>query len=180
MTNYERSRTFYVEKLGFTVDWEHMLLPQLGVVGNLASMDCHDASSFDVAHVISESQIAFGFEPPTAITDEFWSSHGFVGQTSQLMMNVLHPDVPAPSLATMSHIFEETDGDDLSFDKEILTRQKHFFAHFVSSGQVPAGQSVVVTVGARTFDKGRADDMEVVSRSECHWFLNSIEVRVRP
>jgi hypothetical protein len=191
-------RDFFMSD-NFTVDWEHMLLPSLGVVGNLASMDCHDASSFDAAHVISESQIAFGFEPPTAgplevivdavcvvdkhkftITDEFWSSHGFVGQNSQLMMNVLHPDVPTPSLANMSNVFKETDGDDLSFDQEILTRQRHFFAHFVSSGSVPAGQSVVVTVGARTFDKGRADDMEVVSRSECHWFLNSIEVRVRP
>ena len=115
----------------FTADWEHILFPSLGVVGNLASMDCNDAGSFDFAQVISESQIAFGFEPPTTgllevlvdavcvidihkftIEDEWGFSNGFCDQNSNLMMNVLHPDVPTPSLARMSGIFEDTDGDD--------------------------------------------------------------------
>jgi len=34
--------------------------------------------------------------------------------------------------------------------------------------------------GARTLDIARADDMELDSRSDCQWFINSVEVRISP
>lgn len=189
----------FITTSNFTVDWEHVLVPSVGQVGNKASMDCHDASSFDAAHMISESQIAFGFVPPTTgivevvidaictvdshflkIKDEFGGSDAWCGQTNQLMMNVLHPNVPQPSIADMAHMFEETDGDNLTASQELLTRGRHFSAQLFSSGPVPAGQSVVITAGARTFDIARANDMELESRSDCQWFISSVEVRITP
>jgi hypothetical protein len=96
------------------------------------------------------------------------------------MMNVLHPNVPEPSLSLMSNSYAETDGDDLNVHRENLTPGQHYFAQLFSAGPVPAGQSVVVTVGTRTFDKARANDMELHSRSNFQWFINSVEVRIAP
>jgi hypothetical protein len=45
---------------------------------------------------------------------------------------------------------------------------------------VPAGQSVVVAVGTRTLDVAVADDIQVHSRTEFLWLINSIEVRMVP
>jgi hypothetical protein len=75
--------------------------------------DCQDASSWDLAHVVAEAQIAFAFVPPTTgiievligaqstigkhqlrIEDEWEFSHAWCTQNSYLMMNVLHPNVP--------------------------------------------------------------------------------------
>jgi hypothetical protein len=183
----------------FVVDRELILAPAVGEVGNVASMHCTDAGDFDLATVTCESQIAFGFVPPITgivevlidavstfdrhqlqISDEFGFSDASCSQTSFLMMNVLHPNVAAPSLAQMAGVSEETEGDSFFFDESLLTRGRHFFAHLFSAGAVPAGQSVVVTAGARTFDQGRANDMELHGRSHCQWFINSVEVRIAP
>jgi hypothetical protein len=96
------------------------------------------------------------------------------------MMNVLHPNVAEPSLALMSNASADTGGDDESVHRENLTRGQHYFAQLFSAGPVPAGQSVVVTVGTRTFDIARANDMELHSRSNFQWFINSVEVRITP
>jgi hypothetical protein len=37
-----------------------------------------------------------------------------------------------------------------------------------------------VTVGTRTFDICRANDMELHSRTNFQWFISSVEVRVAP
>ena len=183
----------------FRVDRQLFLNPQAGLVGNEATMDCGDAGDFDYASVTAEAQIAFGFVPPTTglvevlidaqstigthrleIEDEFGFSNAWCNQNNYLMMNVLHPNVPEPSLSLMSNLYRETDGDDLSANRENLTRGQHYFAHLFSSGPVPAGQSVVVTVGTRTFDIARANDMELHSRSNFQWFINSVEIRISP
>jgi hypothetical protein len=55
------------------------------------------------------------------------------------MMNVLHSNVPEPSLALMSKLDQESDGGDVNVDRENLTRGQHFFAQLFSSGPVPGG-----------------------------------------
>jgi hypothetical protein len=183
----------------FRVDRQLFLSPPAGLVGNEATMDCDDAGDFDAASATAESQIAFGFVAPTAglvevlidaqssigthdldIEDEFGFSNAWTNQNNFLMMNVLHPNVSEPSLSLMSNSYAETDGDDLNVHRENLTRGQHYFAQLFSSGPVPAGQSVVVTVGTRTFDIARANDMELHSRSNFQWFINSVEVRIAP
>jgi hypothetical protein len=183
----------------FTTDRLMFLHPPSGLVGNECRMDCSDAGSFDLAHIIGEAQIAFAFTPPTtglievlidaqstfdthnvSFDDEFGFSEAWCNQHSYLMMDVLHPNVPESSLALMSTMSKETGGDDLTASQENLGRGQHFFAQLFSSGPVPAGQRVIVTAGARTFDICRADDMELHSRSNCQWFISSVEVRIAP
>jgi hypothetical protein len=162
-------------------------------------MDCGDAGDFDYASATAEAQIAFGFEAPTTglvevlidaqstigthdlgMEDEWGWSESWTNQNNYLMMNVLHPNVPEPSLALMSNFYAEFDGDDSTEHRENLTRGQHYFAQLFSSGPVPGGQSVVVTVGTRTFDISAANDVEVHSRSNFQWFINSVEVRIAP
>lgn len=183
----------------FRADRQLILHPSTGLVGNEATMDCDDAGSFDYASVTAEAQIAFGFVAPATglievlidaqstiathaleIEDEFGSSEAWCNQNNYLMMNVLHPNVPEPSLALMSNLFRESDGDDLSASQENLIRAQHYFAQLFSAGPVAAGEHVVITVGTRTFDKARANDMELHSRSDFQWFINSVEVRIAP
>jgi hypothetical protein len=175
------------------------LHPPSGLVGNECTMDLDDAGDWNVAHVIGEAQIAFAFTPPEAgiievlidaqptiathriaIEDEFGFSDAWCYQNNFLMMNVLHPNVPEHSLAQMSSHGAETGGDDVTTGAENLTRGQHYFARLFSSGPVPAGQSVIVTAGTRTFDICYSNDMELHSRSDFRWFINSVEVRIAP
>lgn len=183
----------------FTTDREMFLHPPSGLVGHRCKMDCSDASSFDAADVIAETQIAFAFTPPVAglvevlidaqstigthfvrIEDEWGFSNAWCHQNNYLMMDVLHPNVPDHSLAHMSGMSKETDGDDVVAGQENLARGQHFFAQLLSSGPVPAGQSVIITVGTRTFDICRANDMVLHSRTNFQWFISSVEVRIAP
>jgi hypothetical protein len=183
----------------FNADRLLVLHPPSGLVGNIATMDCGEADNWDLAHVIGEAQIAFAFTPPTAgvievlidaqstigthhvkFEDEWGFSEAWCYQHSYLMMNVLHPNVPESSLALMSNMDKRTGGDDLTADEEHLTRGQHYFAQLFSSGPVPAGQSVIITAGARTMDICRANDMELHSRSDFQWFISSVEVRIAP
>lgn len=183
----------------FRVDRQLFLNPSVGLVGNEATMDCDDAGDFDAASATAEAQIAVGFIPPVTglvevlidaqstvsthhldIDDEFGFSNAWAHQTNYLLMDVLHPNVPAASLAEMSALHADTDGDDVHVNRENLTRGQHYFAHLFSSGPVPAGQTVIVSVGTRSFDIARANDMELHSRSNFQWFINSLEVRIAP
>ncbi|MSR57500.1 MAG: hypothetical protein EXS05_07490 [Planctomycetaceae bacterium] len=80
----------------------------------------------------------------------------------------------------MSGFHADFDGDDSTQHQENLTRGQHYFAQMFSAGPVPGGQSVVVTVGTRTFDITHANDVEVHSKSNFQWFINSVEVRIAP
>jgi hypothetical protein len=194
----------------FRVNRRLVLDPSAGLVGNELTMDCDDADDRDAATATAEAQIAFGFVPPVAglvevlvdaqstvgthhlkIEDEWGFSSAWANQNNYLMMNVLHPNVPEPSLALMSSPYRGSDGkptfaalvsdgDDYFLDQEYLTRGQHYFARLVSSGPVPAGRSVVVTVGTRSDDFGDVDDMEYHGRSDFQWFISSVEVRIAP
>jgi hypothetical protein len=183
----------------FQVDRLLFLDPSSGLVGNEATMDCGDAGDFDYASATAEAQIAFGFEAPTTglvevlidaqstigthdlgMEDEWGWSESWTNQNNYLMMNVLHPNVAEPSLSLMSNFYAEFDGDDSTVHRENLTRGQHYFAQLFSAGPVPGGQSVVVTVGTRTFDISAANDVEVHSKSNFQWFINSVEVRIAP
>jgi len=183
----------------FLVDRLLFLDPSTGLVGNEATMDCGDAGDFDYASATAEAQIAFGFEAPTTglvevlidaqstvgthdlgMEDEWGWSESWTNQNNYLMMNVLHPNVLEPSLALMSNFYAEFDGDDSTEHRENLTRGQHYFAQLFSAGPVPGGQTVVVTVGTRTFDISAANDVEVHSRTDFQWFINSVEVRIAP
>jgi hypothetical protein len=183
----------------FMVDRLLFLDPSSGLVGNEATMDCGDAGSFDYASATAEAQIAFGFEAPTPglvevlidaqsticrheleMEDEWGWSDSWTDQNNNLMINVLHPNVLEPSVALMSNFYSEFDGDYSSVRRENLTRGQHYFAHLFSAGPVPGGQSVAVTVGTRTFDISSTNDVEVHSRTDFQWFINSVEVRISP
>jgi hypothetical protein len=183
----------------FRADRILYLHPPSGLVGNEATMDCDDADNWDLAHVIGEAQIAVPFTPPTAglievlidaqstigthnvaIEDEFGFSDAWCNQHNYLMMNVLHPNVPQSSLALMSTMSRSSGGGNVTAGEEHLTRGQHYFAQLFSAGPVPAGQTVIVTVGTRTFDICRANDMELHSRTNFQWFISSVEVRVAP
>ncbi|MBA2715111.1 MAG: hypothetical protein H0U55_16360 [Rubrobacteraceae bacterium] len=183
----------------FLVDRLLFLDPSSGLVGNEATMDCGDAGDFDYASATAEAQIAFGFEAPTTglvevlidaqstmgthdlrMEDEWGWSESWTNQNNYLMMNVLHPNVLEPSLSLMSNFYAEFDGDNSTEHRENLTRGQHYFAQLFSAGPVPGGQSVVVTAGTRTFDISAANDVEVHSRSNFQWFINSVEVRIAP
>jgi hypothetical protein len=189
----------FVTSDNFRADRVLILHPPSGLVGNIATMDCDDAGNWDLAHVIGEAQIAFAFTPPVAglievlidaqptigthsvaIEDEFGFSDAWCNQHNYLMMNVLHPNVPESSLAAMSAMSKSSGGDDLTAFEEHLTRGQHYFAQLFSSGPVPAGQSVIITVGTRSFDICRANDMELHSRTNFQWFISSVEVRIAP
>jgi hypothetical protein len=183
----------------FRADRWLYLHPPSGLVGNECTMDLDDAGDWNVAHVIGEAQIAFAFTPPTAgiievlidaqstigthnlaIEDEYGFSSAWCNQHNSLMMNVLHPNVPEHSLAQMSAMAKETGGDDLVAGQENLTRGQHYFAQLFSSGPVPAGQSVIITVGTRSFDICYSNDMELHSHTNFQWFISSVEVRITP
>jgi len=183
----------------FVVDRTLFLEASTGLVGNEATMDCGDASDFDYASAIAEAQVAFPFEAPTTglvevlidaqstigthrleMEDEWGWSEGGADQHNNLMMNVLHPNVPEPSVSLMSFFRGEFEGDDAAHHRENLTSGQHYFAQLFSAGPVPGGQSVVVTVGTRTFDIADANDVELHSKSNFQWFINSVEVHIAP
>jgi hypothetical protein len=183
----------------FRADCLLHLDPPAGLVGNECTMDLDDAGDWNVADVIGEAQIAFAFTAPVAglvevlidaqstigthslsIEDEFGFSNAWCNQHNYLMMNVLHPNVLEPSLALMSTMSRQTGGDDLSASQSNLTRGQHYFAQLFSSGPVPAGQSVIITVGTRSFDICYSNDMELHSRTNFQWFISSVEVRIAP
>lgn len=182
----------------FVVDRIHTLNPSVGDVGISITMEDSDAGDFDYASGDGFSAVAFAFVPPTTglvevlidaqcveathrleTEDEWGWSNSRTGQQNFLMLDVLHPNVAEPSYAQMSVLDEETD-DDESFLQEKLTRGAHYFAQLFSAGPVPAGQSVVVCAGTRSFDKSGTNDVSIDSTSDFRWFINSVEVRVSP
>ena len=182
----------------FTVDRIHTLNPSLGDVGIAVTMDDGDAGDFDYASGDGFSEIAFGFVPPVSglvevlidaqcvegthrltTTDEWgWSDSG-TGQRNSLVLDVLHPNVSEPSYAEMS-VFELQTDDDTSTVRENLTRGAHYFAQLFSAGPVPAGESVVVCAGTRSFDLSGTNDVSIHSASDFRWFISSVEIRIAP
>ena len=182
----------------FVVDRIHTLNPSVGDVGISITMEDSDAGDFDYASGDGFSAVAFGFVPPTTglvevlidaqcveathrleTEDEWGWSNSRTGQQNFLMLDVLHPNVAEPSYAQMSVLDEETD-DDESFLQEKLTRGAHYFAQLFSAGPVPAGQSVIVCAGTRSFDKSGTNDVSIDSTSDFRWFISSVEVRISP
>ena len=182
----------------FVVDRIHTLNPSVGDVGISITMENSDAGDFDYASGDGFSAVAFAFVPPTTglvevlidaqcveathrleTEDEWGWSNSRTSQQNFLMLDVLHPNVAEPSYAQMSVLDEETD-DDESFLQEKLTRGAHYFAQLFSAGPVPAGQSVVVCAGTRSFDKSGTNDVSIDSTSDFRWFISSVEVRVSP
>ncbi|MET7806108.1 hypothetical protein [Micromonospora chersina] len=182
----------------FVVDRVHTLNPSVGDVGISITMTDDDAGDFDYASGDGFSAIAFAFVPPTTglvevlidaqcveathrldTTDEWGWSNSHTSQQNFLMLDVLHPNVAEPSYAAMSTLDETTD-DDESFHQEKLTRGTHYFAQLFSAGPVPAGQSVIVCAGTRSFDKSGTNDVSIDSTSDFRWYISSVEVRISP
>ncbi|MGW5670182.1 hypothetical protein [Micromonospora sp. NPDC003776] len=182
----------------FVVDRIHTLNPSLADVGILITMDDGDAGDFDYASGDGFSAVAFAYVPPTTglvevlidaqcvqathrleTTDEWGWSNSSTGQRNFLMLDVLHPNVSEPSYAEMSAFDKKTD-DDGSFLQVNLTRGAHYFAQLFSAGPVPAGQTVIVCVGTRSFDISGTNDVSIHSTSDFRWFISSVEVRISP
>jgi hypothetical protein len=187
-----------VRNSNFTVDRIHALDPPTALVGISVTMDDGDAGDFDYASGDGFSAIAFGFVPPATglvevlvdaqsvegshrlqTRDEWGWSNSSTGQTNYLLLDVLHPNVAEPSYAEMSR-FSASTSEDHDYHRENLVRGQHYFAHLFSAGPVPAGQSVVVVVGTREFDISGTNDVEIHSKSDFRWFVNSVEVRISP
>lgn len=184
----------------FVSDREMTLIPGSGLVGHVVTMDCNDGDDWDYASGTADTSIAFVFEPPTEgviqvlvdaqniasihdlrMGNEWGFSAGWGYQHNSLMLNVLHANVAGPSLAMMSEWGKDFDKDgEGSYHDEDLIFGQHYFAFLESAGSVPAGESVVIEVGTRSFDIARADDINLHSRSEFLWLINSIEVRIAP
>lgn len=187
-----------VESDNFVVRRETTLNEHSGVVGNIATMDCNDAGSFDLAHAVVDTEVVFIYEAPRAgrlevivdamnafghhdltIEDEWgWSEH-WTYQRNYLSLNVFHPNITERSLALMSEFGREGD-DDNHWSVRALTPGSHYYGHLLSNGTVQAGDTFFVGVGTRTFDITRANDVEVHSRSNFQWWIRSAEVRIVP
>lgn len=183
----------------FVVDRIHHCDPSAALVGHQVTMDINgDTDDFDYASGQADTQIAFGFVPPVAglievlidaqcvecrhelRTEDCWGwSDSTTSQTNYLSLQVLHPNTPAPSLAEMSRFSKSTDDDTFTVTQNLILGD-HYFAQLRSSGPLPAGQSVVICVGTRSFDISGANDVEIHSKSIFRWFIRSIEVRVLP
>jgi len=177
---------------------QHVYDSDAGLVGVAATMDCGDADDFDYASVDVHCQLVMTFTPPVTgvvevlidaqstvgthdlrTADEFGFSDSSTGQTNFLSFTVYHPNVVQPSYAEMSHFELRTD-DDTSRHQENLSTGQHYYGHLFSTGPVPAGESVTVVAGTRSFDITSANDVEVHSASNFQWFINSVEVRIAP
>ena len=182
----------------FRVGREWLFDAAAGQVGVIATMDCDDADDIDYASVDTHVDVVMSFTPPVSgvvevlidaqntfcshdirTEDEFGWSDSSTGQTNYLSSNVLHPNVVEPSYAEMS-TFSVSGNDDDSFHQENLAIGRHYFGHLFSTGSVPAGESVIVTAGTRSFDISGTNDVEIHSRSNFHWFIRSVEVRIAP
>ena len=156
-------------------------------------MDDDDAGDNDGGWAEVETRIAFGFEPPVAgfievlidaqcamaeheinTKDEWGFSDSQTQHRNYLVLRVLHPNAPEPAMALMEDYSYSTDSDE-RFVRENLIRGQHYYAQLLSSGPVPAGQSVVVEVGTRSWDVVSVNDG---NRSRFHWFISSVEVRI--
>jgi len=187
-----------VESDNFRVRRDYTLYEHSGAIGNIATMDCDDAGSFDFASAQIDTELVFIYTAPRSgrlevlvdamntfghhdltIEDEWgWSEH-WTHQYNYLSLNVFHPNVSERSLALMSQ-FDADGNEDRSWKVRALTPGTHYYAHLLSNGTVQAGDTFFVGVGTRTFDKTRANDVEVHSRSNFQWLIRSAEVRVVP
>jgi hypothetical protein len=185
-----------IESDNFTVTRDFTLLENIGAVGNLVKMDCNDAGDFDLAHGIEDTQVVFVYEAPASgrlevivdasnqfghndlrIEDEWgWSDH-WTDQHNYLCLQVFHPVISEPSLALMWDFYREGN-DDHTWSERALTPGQHYYGHMVSNGSVAKGETFFVGVGTRTFDITRANDVEVHSKSQFLWVVNSVEVRI--
>jgi hypothetical protein len=187
-----------VESDNFRVRRDYTLNEQLGLVANIAEMDCNDAGSFDLAQAIVDTECVFIYQAPRAgrlevivdamnlfghhdlqIADEWgWSDH-WTHQHNYLSLNVFHPNVTERSLSLMSQ-FDREGNEDATWKVRALTPGNHYYGHMVSNGAVQAGDTFFVGVGTRTFDITRANDVEVHSRSNFQWLIRTVEVRIVP
>lgn len=187
-----------VESDNFRVRRDYTLYEHSGAIGNVATMDCDDAGSFDLASAQVDTELVFVYTAPRSgrlevlvdamntfghhdldIADEWgWSEH-WTHQHNYVSLNVFHPNVAERSLALMSQ-FDAEGNEDRSWRVRALTPGSHYYAHLLAHGTVQAGDTFFVGVGTRTFDITRANDVEVHSRSNFQWLIRSVEVRVVP
>ena len=179
----------------FRVGGDYTLIESQGVLGNIVTLDCGDAGSFDFAQSIVDTEVIFIYEAKRAgrvevivdamnlfshhdltFEDEWgWSEH-WTQQYHYLTMNAYHPAMTARSLAAMSEFYKE--GEDGSYHQRPLTPGTHYYGHLVSDGAVQAGDTFFVGVGIRSFDRSRANDVEVHSRSNFQWLIRTAEIRI--
>ena len=186
------------ESDNFVVGRQVELFNDLGVVGNIATMDCNDAGDFDYASATVDTEVVFIYQAPASgrlevivdamnafshndlrIADEWgWSDH-WTDQHNYLSLNVFHPNITERSLALMADFYREG-SDDHTWSERPLTPGNHYYGHMLSNGTVQAGDTFFVGVGTRTFDISRANDVEVHSKSNFQWWIRSAEVRIVP
>ena len=179
----------------FRIGGDYSLSEQQGAIGNIATLDCNDAGSFDFAQSIVDTEFIFVYQAPRAgrveviidamnlfghddlrFEDEWgWSEH-WTQQYRYFSLNAYHPAMTNRALASVSEFYKE--GTDGSFSVRALTPGQHYYSHLVTDGAVAAGDTFFVGVGTRSFDRSRANDVEVHSKSNFIWLVRSVEIRV--
>jgi hypothetical protein len=183
---------------GFRTANTPLLNPAAGQVGSILTLDCDDASDFDVAAITADRQVAFWYQAPVTglievviravcgearhtlnVEDEWGVSSFEVDQKSFLMMHVIHPNVREPQFQLVSELSASGDTSTYRTEQHIVPGQSVESRVLVSDGPVAAGEWVVIRAGSRSSDGARTNDMEIHSRTAFSWFLTRIHVHVR-
>jgi hypothetical protein len=181
---------------GFRVSRVHAVDPVAGLVGHEIMLDNNDASDFDNGWAVVDTQIGFNFQAPATgvveifiearcgrglhelrVVDEWGVSDSSTSQENFLMAHVLHPNVTAPSFASMSRFRWNTDNTAV-VSREFLAQGGLFTARLFSNGPIQQGQTVHIRAGTRGGDGSITNDMEINSKSTFRWFIGTVWVRI--
>jgi hypothetical protein len=194
-------RGFYWANLlgsGFRGDQFTWLVPRDGLIGHQVRLTNDDASDFDFAEAVADTQIAFWFQPAVSgrvsmtieaqcevaahtlrAEDEWGWSDSYTNQDNYLMMHVLHANVSGPSFAATSHFDWQTDVSQDVF-RWFIPAGTTVFGKLSSNGAIPAGEPVVVRAGTRTINTSWTNDVVIHSTPDFRWLIRSIAIQMVP
>ncbi len=184
-----------LQSSNFRIGGDYSLYNTQGFFGNTVTLDCDDAGSFDFAQSIVDTEHIFIYTAPRSgrievivdainffsrnelrFSDEWgWSDH-WTQQYHYFTLMPYHPSFPGRSLCSMVQFYKE--GEDGTFSERPLAVGAHYYSHFLTEGFVAAGDTFFVGIGIRSFDRSRANDVEVHSKSNFQWLVRSAEIRV--
>jgi hypothetical protein len=166
-----------------------------GLVAHQIMLDNNDADDFDNGWAVADAQIGFNYRATATgvleifiearcglgrhelrVVDEWGVSDSSTSQENFLMAHVLHPNVTAPSFASMSRFNWVTDRTAV-VAREFLAQGGNFTARLFSNGPVQLGQTVHIRAGTRSSDGSITNDMEINSKSNFRWVINAVWVR---
>jgi hypothetical protein len=181
---------------GFTYEHEYLSDATAGQVGLKIRLDDRNAREIDSAFMNRSSLVAFWFKAPLTgqveafidfqcvaarhkltVEDQCGFSHAKVTQKHIFSMQVIHPNVFAPTFSLASQMTYDGDSE-VFLDHRHLPGGHKLQTRMVSEGVINAGDMVMVAVGCRSEDQAYSNDMEVHSESIFAWFIPRVHVRI--